>query len=319
MAFDDVTPFELHFDGATIGIPARCEAGDDVAVTDPERMGEDRVTERPSPARGRRVIGAAAVVRFVSRVSTMRLLLFTALLSRTGRAMSDVRFRRAGPEDAEEILSIKRAAIEDLEHWQYSPEQVDAWKPKDSYLDTFEEAIDDDRFIVHVGERDDRIVGYGALNVPDERIDAVYVHPDHHGHGVATALVKQLELSAQFQGIENIDIVAARNAVPFYESVGYWQLDDEVTTIEDVDVVFVRMRKHMVDGAEPFDAGGDPADAPDPAGTDDGESEAPAGGPSVPELPDREAPDWFRLEEWLDADDADDVDELFETTEESDG
>jgi len=152
--------------------------------------------------------------------------------------MSDVRFRRARPEDAEEILSIKRDAIEDLEHWQYSPEQVQAWKPKDSYADTFAEAIDDDRFVVHVGEREGRIAGYGALNVPDERIDAVYVHPDHHGQGVATALVKQLELSARFQGIEEIDIVAARNAVPFYESVGYWRLDDEVTTIDDVDVAF---------------------------------------------------------------------------------
>ncbi|WP_193767603.1 GNAT family N-acetyltransferase [Halorientalis pallida] len=239
--------------------------------------------------------------------------------------MSDVRFRRARPDDAEEILAIKRAAIEDLEHWQYSPEQVDAWKPKDSYLDTFEEAIDDDRFIVHVGERDGDIVGYGALNVPDDRIDAVYVHPDHHGHGVATALVKQLELSAQFQGIETIDIVAARNAVPFYESVGYWQLDDEVTTIEDVDVVFVRMRKHLDDDAEAFDAGDheladaeafdadrDPGDA-----ADDDTPERPVEGPSVPRPADSEAPEWFQLDEWLD--DTGDVDVLFESTGESDG
>ncbi|WP_299268898.1 GNAT family N-acetyltransferase [Halorientalis sp.] len=229
--------------------------------------------------------------------------------------MSDVRFRRAGPEDAAEILSIKRAAIEDLEHWQYSPEQVDAWKPEDSYLDTFEEAIDDDRFVVHVGVRDGRIVGYGALNVPDERIDAVYVHPAHHGHGVATAIVSQLELSAQFQDIEQLDVVAARNAVPFYESVGYWQLDDEVTTIEDVDVVFVRMRKRLADDAESFDAD----EAPDHTETEEGTSDTPAEGPSVPEFPDREAPDWFRLEEWLDAGDADDVDELFDSPEDSDG
>ncbi|SDF30664.1 GNAT family N-acetyltransferase [Halorientalis regularis] len=230
--------------------------------------------------------------------------------------MSDVRFRRAEPEDAEAILSIKRAAIEDLEHWQYSPEQVDAWKPEDSYLATFEEAIGDDRFIVHVGERDDRIVGYGALNVPDERIDAVYVHPDHHGHGVATALVKQLELSAQFQGIEQIDIVAARNAVQFYESVGYWQLDDEVTTIEDVSVEFVRMRKHVADDADPFDGDRDPGDTPDLTGDD--ASDGPVEGPSAPRLADSEAPDWFQLDEWLD-DETGDVDELFDSTDESDG
>jgi len=159
--------------------------------------------------------------------------------------MSDVSFRRATPDDAEEILDIKRAAIEDLEHWQYSPEQVEVWKPKDDYLDTFEQAIADDQFVVHVAETDGEIAGYGALNVPDERIDAIYVRPENHGQGIATALVKHLELSAEFQGILELDIIAAQNAVPFYESVGYWRLDDEVATIEDVDLDFVRMRRRL--------------------------------------------------------------------------
>lgn len=159
--------------------------------------------------------------------------------------MSDVRFRRATPDDAEEILDIKREAIEDLEHWQYSPEQVEVWKPKDDYLGTFEQAIADDQFVVHVAETAGEIVGYGALNVPDERIDAIYVRPAHHGQGIATALVKHLELSAEFQGILELDIIAAQNAVPFYESVGYWRLDDEVATIEDVDLDFVRMRRRL--------------------------------------------------------------------------
>jgi putative acetyltransferase len=159
--------------------------------------------------------------------------------------MSDVSFRRASPDDAEEILDIKREAIEDLEHWQYSPEQVEVWKPKDDYVGTFEQAIDDDQFVVHVAEVAGEIVGYGALNVPDERIDAVYVRPDFHGEGIATALVKHLELSAEFQGIVELDIIAAQNAVAFYQSVGYWQLEDEVATIEDVDLDFVRMRRRL--------------------------------------------------------------------------
>jgi putative acetyltransferase len=174
--------------------------------------------------------------------------------------MSDISFRRASAEDAEEVLDIKREAIEDLEHWQYSPEQVEVWAPKESYVDTFEQAIEDDRFIVHVAEENGILIGYGALNVPDERIDAIYVRPDHHGKGIATALVKQLELSAEFQDIGTLTIMAALNAVPFYESVGYWNLEDEVTTIEDVDLELVKMRKNL-DDVNPddwFDA--DPAE-----------------------------------------------------------
>jgi len=170
--------------------------------------------------------------------------------------MSDISFRRASAADAEEVLDIKREAIEELEHWQYSPEQVEVWAPKESYVDTFEQAIEDDRFIVHVAEQDGTLIGYGALNVLDERIDAIYVRPDHHGKGVATAMLKQLELSAKFQDIEVLDIMAAINAVPFYKSVGYWELEDEVTTIEDVDLELVRMRKGLddVDPDEWFDA-----------------------------------------------------------------
>lgn len=202
--------------------------------------------------------------------------------------MPTTRFRRATPEDAAALLSVKRAAIEDLEHWQYSPEQVEVWKPEDSYVDTFAQAIRDDRFVVHVAERgagddpaasdawdsaadldgDDHptVVGYGALTVPDRRIDAIYVHPNHHGEGVATSLVKQLEASARVQGIAELDVVAARNAVGFYESLGYWRLDEEVTTIEDVEVEFVRTRKDLSE-PDPDDlletAPGDPDPSPE--------------------------------------------------------
>ncbi len=195
--------------------------------------------------------------------------------------MSDIRFRRATPADAGEILATKRAAIEELEHWQYSPEQIQAWAPKDSYLDTFEQAIDTDRFVVHVAEDDGTIVGYGALNVPDERIDAVYVHPDHHGKGIATVLVKQLELSAEFQEIVELDVMAAKNAVPFYRSVGYWRLDDEVTTIEDVDLELVRMRKQL-----------DPAD-PDEWSESDVDPVAAEANAWFEKVPESTAEEWF--------------------------
>jgi len=203
--------------------------------------------------------------------------------------MSALRFRRATPGDAGEILGIKRAAIEELEHWQYSPEQIEAWAPKTSYLETFEEAIADDRFVIHVATDDGEVVGYGALNVVDDRIDAVYVHPAHHGRGIATALIKQLELSAEFEGSTELDVMAAKNAVPFYESVGYWELDDEVTTIEDVDLELVRMRKHL----DPFDAS--------PADDGPAETDGVADDEAAEEIATVDDEVWFDLREYAEA------------------
>lgn len=163
--------------------------------------------------------------------------------------MSEVRFRQASPGDAAGVLAVKRAAIRELAGWHYDAEQIDAWAPDGDALPDFETALESDRFVIMLAERPTgETVGYGVLNVPDGRIDAAYVDPDHTGSGIATSLVRQLETTARLSDVDELTIVASRNARTFYESLGYVTVDTITRKIEGVGIEFAEMRRSLAGG-----------------------------------------------------------------------
>jgi len=159
--------------------------------------------------------------------------------------MPAVSFRLADSADAPAVLAVKRAAIRRHASVAYTDEQVDAWAPGEDALAVFEAAIDHEQFTVLLAVVDDTVAGYGVLNGPDERIDAVDVDPEYARTGIATSLVRQLKARARMRGIEELKIVASLNATDFYASLGYWQFGTETRTIDGVDVDFAVMRKRL--------------------------------------------------------------------------
>lgn len=158
--------------------------------------------------------------------------------------MESVRFRQAEQSDAQELWWTKHAAIDNIDIDEYTDDQLRAWKPDGEAVTDFARAIESDTFDILVAERAE-IVGYGVLNVEERRIDAVFVHPDSMGEGIATSLVKQLETRAQMRSISALTIVSSLNAKPFYESLGYSQRGEKTRTIDGVDIEFAVMRKAL--------------------------------------------------------------------------
>jgi len=156
-----------------------------------------------------------------------------------------VQFRLAETADAADVLAVKRAAIRELASRHYSDAQIDAWAPDDDALPAFETAIESERFTVLLAVVDGKTAGYGVLNGPEGRIDAAYVHPEYVRAGIASSLVKQLEMRAQMRDITELKIVASLNAASFYESLGYWQVGEKTRTIDGVDIEFAVMHKHL--------------------------------------------------------------------------
>jgi putative acetyltransferase len=147
--------------------------------------------------------------------------------------------------DADAILAVKREAISALAGTQYTDEQLAAWAPDDDALSDFESAVESDQFTVLLAEVRDEIAGYGVLNGPEARIDAVYVRPEYARRGIASSLVGQLEMRARMQGIEELSIVASLNARPFYESLGYRSVGTKTRRIDGVDIEFAVMRRRL--------------------------------------------------------------------------
>jgi putative acetyltransferase len=159
--------------------------------------------------------------------------------------MVDRRFRVAEPADAGAILAVKHAAISELTGTQYTDEQLTAWAPDDDALSDFRSAVESDQFTILLAEVRDETVGYGVLTGPEERIDAVFVHPEYARGGIASSLVRQLEMRARMQNIEELSIVASLNARPFYESLGYSNVGTKIRAIDGVDIEFVVMHRRL--------------------------------------------------------------------------
>lgn len=159
--------------------------------------------------------------------------------------MGEVRFRTASPEDAGDILRIKRAAIESIDSGDYTEDQLFAWRPDDKTLPTFERAIESDRFVVLVAEVGEDIGGYGVLSGETNRIDALFVHPDTMGTGLGSSLVRQFEMRTQMRGYDELDIISSLNAISFYRRLDYEQVGTRTRPIDGQELDFAVMRKSL--------------------------------------------------------------------------
>lgn len=159
--------------------------------------------------------------------------------------MGSVRFREAEAGDAQSLWWTKHAAIDNIDTGEYTEKQLQAWKPDGEAVSDFERAIESDTFEMLVAEIEGETAGYGVLHRSDERIDAVFVHPDHMGQGIATSLVKQLETRAQMSGISGLTIVSSLNAKSFYESLGYQANGTKTRAIQEEDIEFAIMAKEL--------------------------------------------------------------------------
>lgn len=157
--------------------------------------------------------------------------------------MGQLQFRSATPADAGVIVTIKQAAIHQIDSGEYTTAQLDAWQPDDDAEPSFERAIASDEFDVLVAEVAGAIAAYGVLRPAENRIDAIFVHPTYTGEGIGTSLVRQFESRARMHDLPELKIVASLNAKSFYESLDYWDFGRKQRTIDGVELDFAIMRK----------------------------------------------------------------------------
>lgn len=152
------------------------------------------------------------------------------------------RIRPLQPDDAQGIEKVHKAAIRAFGSQAYDDVQVSAWAATGSDetgwgIGDLTALADDDRHAV-VAEVDGDVAGFGRIRlgvIPDAppdrllalvdqpvaEVTAVYVHPESARKGLGSKILAALETSARDTGATVIGLLAARNAVAFYESNGY--------------------------------------------------------------------------------------------------
>jgi putative acetyltransferase len=126
--------------------------------------------------------------------------------------------RPAQPSDVAAIAAIFHRTVKEVNAGDYTPAQIQAWAG---------EAPDPGKWLARLAqkmtfvcERDGEVVGFAEFEETGH-IDAVYVHADHQGKGVATELLGQIETEADRRGIVRLFTEASITARPFFEARGF--------------------------------------------------------------------------------------------------
>jgi putative acetyltransferase len=75
----------------------------------------------------------------------------------------------------------------------------------------------------------------------------MYVHPEHEGQGVASALLTSLELEARRQGVTRLFTEASIAAMPFFERRGFKVLTAQVVDFRGQQFTNFRMEKFLAE------------------------------------------------------------------------
>jgi putative acetyltransferase len=149
--------------------------------------------------------------------------------------------RSANPDETAELLSLHRASIREFGTAAYDDVQDDDWADKEEA--DYPLGDDDPRFVV--AERGGELAGFGDLHWPEAEVTAVYVAPDHAGEGVGSTILEALEAAARERGLDELGLLASRNAVGFYEEAGYERVEPRVHETGGEELECVWMEKAL--------------------------------------------------------------------------
>ena len=140
---------------------------------------------------------------------------------------SEIKIRRADPEDACAIALAHIDSICSIGPQYYAAEIVEAWRAgltSDIYVNAMGGG---EAFFVAIGDIDGNpaVLGFSTHRVDDEQDGvSVYVRGSASRRGIGTALLRQAEEHALAHGATSIQIQASLAGVEFYKSNGFEEL-----------------------------------------------------------------------------------------------
>ena len=118
------------------------------------------------------------------------------------------------PGDCPALAELFYHTVHTVNAADYTEEQLDAWAPGTAEPDGWDRSFREHRTLLAVEGGD--ILGFGDMDWAGY-LDRLYVHADHQGEGVASAICAELEREARGKIITHASITAR----PFFEKRGY--------------------------------------------------------------------------------------------------
>jgi putative acetyltransferase len=152
-----------------------------------------------------------------------------------------MKIRRATSDDNDQIRQLFYETITNINVKDYNSEQIRLWSSGHLKIDRWNKSISEQYFIIC--ESDCIINGFASIT-DKGYLDFMYVHKDHQGKGIASAMLAELETYADSKGIKDIWAQVSITARPFFRSKGFEITKEFITKIEDVEFADAEMTKY---------------------------------------------------------------------------
>jgi len=143
------------------------------------------------------------------------------------------------PGDEPALRAVFASAIREVAIRDYSPQQVDAWCPRDYDADAWAARMQGLR--PFVAERDGDVVGYADLQA-DGYIDHFYVAGPAGGQGVGGMLMRHLLALAAGRSLPEVTSHVSLTAQPFFARYGFQVVEQRVVDVRGVALRNAEMR-----------------------------------------------------------------------------
>lgn len=151
--------------------------------------------------------------------------------------------RNYRPSDGAKLMQLFYNTVHEVNIWDYSAEQVDAWAPKDMDKATWEKRFLDGR-TTFVVEEQGQILGFAELE-SSGHIDCFYCHKECLGKGVGSMLLDSIESKAQNLRLSRLFTEASITAKPFFERKGFAVIKRQEVERRGIKLVNYVMRKDL--------------------------------------------------------------------------
>ena len=111
----------------------------------------------------------------------------------------DFAIRVAQQSDVIELRDLYKNTVLEINRRDYSQEEVEDWASCGDDLAKIKGMIETHYFIVAVDQQS-QVVGFSSIT-PQGYLHSMFIHKDFQGKGIATMLLKEIELYAIAEGI----------------------------------------------------------------------------------------------------------------------
>jgi putative acetyltransferase len=157
---------------------------------------------------------------------------------------NNISIRSYNETDAAALAAIYFNTIHNINSKDYSSEQVDAWAPRSS-LETEGWRRKWKKLQPLVATINDKIVGFAELE-ENGYIDCFYCHHEYQGHGVGSALMREIENRARKNKLDKLFAEVSITAKPFFEAKGFTVKKQQSVIIRGVEFINFVMEKIVI-------------------------------------------------------------------------